>query len=183
MPRGEQKHPCLHCGACCAYFRVSFYWREAERPDTKNPVPKTLTVEEDSLHRCMKGTEKKYRPRCQALKGEIGQAVACEIYSRRPSPCRKFEASFERGIKNERCDEARLAYGLKPLTRGDWPSRQAYNQILKAHSATIQKTAIEGLYRVNFEGTDPLQLHEIKDALAEAPGVKASEPNYLISFD
>ncbi|HOC10952.1 MAG TPA: YkgJ family cysteine cluster protein, partial [Thermomonas sp.] len=21
-------HPCLSCGACCAYFRVSFHWSE-----------------------------------------------------------------------------------------------------------------------------------------------------------
>ncbi|RBD09468.1 YkgJ family cysteine cluster protein, partial [Xanthomonas oryzae pv. oryzae] len=23
-------HPCLTCGACCAYFRVSFHWSEAD---------------------------------------------------------------------------------------------------------------------------------------------------------
>ena len=23
-------NPCLDCGACCASFRVSFYWSEAE---------------------------------------------------------------------------------------------------------------------------------------------------------
>ncbi|OZZ73507.1 zinc/iron-chelating domain-containing protein, partial [Klebsiella pneumoniae] len=22
-------NPCMTCGACCAYFRVSFYWAEA----------------------------------------------------------------------------------------------------------------------------------------------------------
>ena len=25
-------HPCLTCGACCAHFRVSFHWSEAD-PD------------------------------------------------------------------------------------------------------------------------------------------------------
>ena len=23
-------NPCITCGACCAYFRASFYWTEAE---------------------------------------------------------------------------------------------------------------------------------------------------------
>ncbi|MLR39642.1 YkgJ family cysteine cluster protein, partial [Salmonella enterica subsp. enterica] len=23
-------NPCMTCGACCAYFRVSFYWAEGD---------------------------------------------------------------------------------------------------------------------------------------------------------
>ena len=23
-------HPCLRCGACCAWFRVAFHWTEAD---------------------------------------------------------------------------------------------------------------------------------------------------------
>ncbi|HBP8873638.1 TPA: YkgJ family cysteine cluster protein, partial [Escherichia coli] len=23
-------NPCMRCGACCAFFRVSFYWAEAD---------------------------------------------------------------------------------------------------------------------------------------------------------
>ncbi|EEX7666747.1 YkgJ family cysteine cluster protein, partial [Escherichia coli] len=23
-------NPCMTCGACCAFFRVSFYWAEAD---------------------------------------------------------------------------------------------------------------------------------------------------------
>jgi hypothetical protein len=57
------------------------------------------------------------------------------------------------------------------------------NQVLLQYSADIQSTEIEGLYRVEFEGKDPAQLFEIKDALASVSGVRASEPNYLISFD
>lgn len=25
-----ENNPCVSCGACCAYFRVSFYWAESE---------------------------------------------------------------------------------------------------------------------------------------------------------
>ena len=34
-------NPCMTCGACCAYFRVSFYWAEAD--DAGGPVPSALT--------------------------------------------------------------------------------------------------------------------------------------------
>ncbi|MGE4134033.1 MAG: YkgJ family cysteine cluster protein, partial [Bdellovibrionales bacterium] len=75
----------------------------------------------DSRHRCMRGTEKKHRPKCIALVGRIGQNAKCGFYENRPTPCRRFEASYENGVRNPRCDEARLAHGLAPLRRQDWP--------------------------------------------------------------
>ena len=35
-------HPCLTCGACCAFFRVSFHWSEAD-PEMGGVVPIELT--------------------------------------------------------------------------------------------------------------------------------------------
>ena len=35
-------HPCLTCGACCAHFRVSFHWSEAD-PEQGGAVPAALT--------------------------------------------------------------------------------------------------------------------------------------------
>ena len=35
-------NPCMTCGACCAYFRVSFYWAEAD--DAGGLVPSALTA-------------------------------------------------------------------------------------------------------------------------------------------
>jgi uncharacterized protein len=125
-------HPCLKCGACCAYFRVEFYWREAESisdaPEDQERswiVPKDLTEELDDLKRCMKGTNQKHRPVCVALAGRIGVDAHCSIYQQRSSRCRSFRASYapENGVlgsKQERCDEARKAHGLNPLTREDW---------------------------------------------------------------
>jgi Fe-S-cluster containining protein len=118
-------HPCLSCGACCAYFRVAFYWREAE----KNPpagiesvygVPRDLVEELDDFTRCMKGTNIKRGAQCVALSGRIGKKVACTIYEKRPSPCRAFAASYVHGSVNKRCDEARAAHGLPALTPKDW---------------------------------------------------------------
>ncbi|MBX3039746.1 MAG: YkgJ family cysteine cluster protein [Bdellovibrionaceae bacterium] len=110
----------MTCGACCAYFRVAFYWREAELSDSPHPVPKGLFVELDSQKRAMKGTEQKHHQKCCALEGRVGERVNCRIYDNRPTPCRQFEASFESGVHNPRCDEARRAHGLAPLSGKDW---------------------------------------------------------------
>lgn len=116
-------HPCMTCGACCAFFRVEFYWREANREDTANAVPAHLVEDLTPQTRCMKGTSSKHNPKCVALKGRIGESVQCSIYENRSSVCRKFTASYEDGQQNVRCDEARAKHGLRPLRRSDWPSK------------------------------------------------------------
>jgi len=119
MSETRSVHPCTRCGACCAHFRVSFYWREAD-DDTPLGVPVEMTEDASPFRRFMKGTGDRNHRRCIALDGKIGGKVGCSIYTRRPQPCRAFEPSFEDGKRNKRCDEARLAHGLKPLTPEDW---------------------------------------------------------------
>lgn len=114
------EHPCLTCGACCASFRVSFYWREAEPSEHDFAVPELYWEDTTPTYRAMKGTNTKHQPKCVALKGRIGDRVSCSIYSQRPSPCRAFEASYETGVHNEKCDRAREKHGLKPLTKAHW---------------------------------------------------------------
>ncbi len=111
-------NPCVLCGACCAHFRASFYWGEADdvRPDG---VPVALTDDLNPYARVMKGTNQT-EPRCIALEGIIGQKVSCSIYPRRATPCRSFIPSYENGEPNLRCDQARIAHGLPPLTPADW---------------------------------------------------------------
>jgi uncharacterized protein len=110
-------NPCLSCGACCACFRVSFYWGEA---DQDGSVPPELTEDVDSFRRCMKGTNQK-SIWCVALQGEIGKAVSCSIYERRSSTCREFGIHWDRGVIHidpqdiERCTQARAAWGLPPV--------------------------------------------------------------------
>jgi Fe-S-cluster containining protein len=99
---------------------VQFYWREANPGDAATPVPSGLHEDLDAQWRCMRGTNRKHRPICAALSGRIGANAQCSIYSSRPSPCRAFEASYANGKPNPRCDEARRAHGLKPLTQNDW---------------------------------------------------------------
>lgn len=123
--KDEFLHPCQRCGACCAKWRVQFYWREAEPAETSTAVPGELFEELDDFRRAMRGTNVKHRPRCEALAGRVGESVGCRIYAQRPSPCRAFEASFENGRKNPRCDEARATYGLRPLTSADFPQASA----------------------------------------------------------
>lgn len=123
--KGMSVHPCLTCGACCAHFRVEFYWREANAEDTENAVPLEFVEELTPQTRCMKGTNTKHNNKCIALKGKVGESVACGIYANRSSVCRRFEASYETGQRNERCDEARAKHGLPPLRREDWRENDA----------------------------------------------------------
>lgn len=111
-------NPCLRCGACCAYYRASFYWREASDV-TPGGVPIELTQDLTDFRLVMKGTNRK-APRCVALVGTIGQRVYCAIYDRRATPCRAFAPSYSDGQPHERCDRARAAHGLPPLTMQDW---------------------------------------------------------------
>jgi Fe-S-cluster containining protein len=66
----------------------------------------------------MKGTCKP-KPRCESLEGVIGETVGCAIYEQRSSPCREFDASWVYDEHNPRCDTARAAHGLPPLTPDD----------------------------------------------------------------
>lgn len=109
----QQSNPCLNCGACCAYYLISFYWAEADDV-YGGTVPVELTERFQDLRRVMRGTNQK-NPRCQALRGELGKEVCCLIYEKRPSICRKFKISWEDGVVNELCDRARISRGLSPL--------------------------------------------------------------------
>ena len=95
---------CQTCGACCAAFRVSFYWAETDvHPMGK--VPAHLTQAINPHYVCMNGTEKK-PVKCTALKGEVGQQVSCDIYENRSSTCREFSQG------SAECNQARNMHGL-----------------------------------------------------------------------
>ncbi|MFU2316980.1 YkgJ family cysteine cluster protein [Rahnella sp. PCH160] len=108
----EINNPCMTCGACCAYFRVSFYWAESE--EAGGVVAQALTEQVTPFLSCMKGTNSK-TPRCVALEGEVGQSVSCSVYLNRPTPCHEFDQSGLNGVGNPACDRARGHFGLPPL--------------------------------------------------------------------
>ena len=114
----ETINPCLTCGACCAFFRASFYWAETAS-GTPGGVPDHLTEKLNDFRVQMKGMRGE-KPRCIALAGEVGWEVCCSIYEQRASVCRNFPPSLLDGVVNERCDKARLAHGMEPLTLRDW---------------------------------------------------------------
>ncbi len=99
----SEPSPCTACGACCASYRVSFYWAEAEA------LPAALTRPLGRWYACMAGTEQP-QPRCQALQGDIGASVACRVYDQRPAPCRELKPG------DDKCQRARARHGLPPLT-------------------------------------------------------------------
>lgn len=106
-------NPCISCGACCAFYRVSFYWSEVD-PSLGGTVPVSLTNKLNSHFVVMKGTDKP-DPRCICLKGTIGEQVSCDIYPFRSTICREVPYSWQYGIASEKCDKARLAWNLPPL--------------------------------------------------------------------
>ncbi|ELY4777267.1 YkgJ family cysteine cluster protein [Cronobacter turicensis] len=130
-------NPCMTCGACCAYFRVSFYWAEAD--DAGGPVPAALTEPLTPFLRCMSGTNQK-QCRCAALEGKPGEAVRCTVYENRPSPCREFAMSGEGGVVNEACNRARARYGLPPLPDNSLPVAPLYSAAT-APSSRVQLPA------------------------------------------
>ncbi|TFW15443.1 YkgJ family cysteine cluster protein [Duganella callida] len=95
---------CQSCGACCAVFRVSFYWSESTlHPD--GAVPAHLVTAVSPHHVAMNGTLQT-PVRCVALSGEVGRCVSCDIYPARSSTCRSVDAG------DAQCLRARAAAGL-----------------------------------------------------------------------
>jgi len=104
--------PCLACGACCATYRVSFYWTEAD--DAPGGwVPAALTEQLTQHLRCMQGTNQK-SPHCAQLQGGVPGGM-CTIYANRPSPCRELEPFTPSGEVTAQCAKARAHHGLPPL--------------------------------------------------------------------
>ncbi len=132
-------NPCITCGACCAHFRVSFYWAETD-PARGGSVPEEWTEDVTGWIRCMRGTNQPH-PHCAALEGSVGGLVRCRIYANRPSPCREFGIHVRAGkilasqSDLERCNRARAAYHLPPLDRARHdhsPSRKKHPLVLSA---------------------------------------------------
>jgi Fe-S-cluster containining protein len=107
--------PCETCGACCAFFLVSF-------PDFEvnniigGVVPIDMTSLSKNSRRFMKGTNTR-NPRCIALEGNVGFCVKCLIYENRPSICREFNISWKNNIGNFLCDRSREFFGLQSFSK------------------------------------------------------------------
>lgn len=110
----DHSEVCLSCGACCAAFRVSFYWAEAD-DSPGGQVPAALTERLTPHLRCMRGTNCE-TPRCNQLQGEV-PGGRCAIYAQRPSPCRELVPYDAAGEPNRQCQKARAMYGLPLLQR------------------------------------------------------------------
>ncbi len=114
---------CQSCGACCASFRVSFYWTEA-----LNRINDEL-IEAITPHlSCMRGTNSA-SPHCIALTGRVGERVSCSIYPHRSSTCRSVQ------IGDEKCDRARARHGLPPI-------REALESLIVAGASGDQNDGI-----------------------------------------
>jgi Fe-S-cluster containining protein len=99
---------CLSCGACCTFFRVSFYWAEGLN------MPEHYTEPVSAVYSCMSGTNQP-APRCLALQGTVGQQVSCGIYEARSSSCKEVQ------IADAQCNKARAAHKMIPFVPIDAP--------------------------------------------------------------
>ena len=132
------ENPCVQCGACCAFFRVSFYWQEVSTSNHEG-VPLEFTDKVSDFLQCMKGTDQP-QSRCIALQGKIGEKVGCAIYDQRSSTCRDFGLHSENGqltvdgFNLIRCNQARKAWNLPPLTRTDL---RGFSHFLPIRNAAI----------------------------------------------
>src|SRR5690606_8910932 len=95
---------CLSCGACCAYFRVSFYWAEGIH------MPEHYTEPVTAVYSCMAGTNQT-NPRCSALDGPIRQQVSCGMYELRSASCEEVQ------IADDQCNKARVARNMLPFAQ------------------------------------------------------------------
>ena len=114
----SDSNPCLTCGACCAHFRVSFFWGECQ--SAGGVVPDDLVVQVSPHRVAMRGTDEK-PVRCVGLLGDVGCGVRCTVYEHRSSTCREFNAAWSDGQPNAHCDAARAAHGLPPLSPPEQP--------------------------------------------------------------
>lgn len=101
--------PCVECGACCNYFKIKF-----DRPSNPQvPWEKITFYNPSNLSEvALKGAEK-FKGKCSALEGKIGERAICSIYENRPDVCAAFPVWMSNGKQNPRCIKAREFHGLK----------------------------------------------------------------------
>lgn len=90
---------CTSCGACCATYRVCFYWAEADAL----AIPEELVEPAGRLRLAMRRVEEP-SPRCIALEGTVGVRAGCAIYEKRPQICRDVQPGDPSCLRaRERC--------------------------------------------------------------------------------
>ena len=99
----DEASVCTRCGACCASFRVSFYFAEAKAHE----LPDAYIERINERFSCMAGTNAP-SPRCTALTGTVGESVKCAVYGARTSTCRDLQPG------DAQCLKARAKHGLPP---------------------------------------------------------------------
>ena len=92
---------CQSCGACCSYSKE---WPRfsTEAEEVLDRIPPAFVDESQGRMRCD-------GDRCSALRGDVGVATACAIYSVRPEVCRTCLPG------DAECEMARRRHGLPAI--------------------------------------------------------------------
>jgi len=103
-------YDCTRCGACCVsdYDAVDYVHLSEDDLARLSPAERRFFIHTDKTYgsaQCSMKTayDEKDNCRCKALEGVVGESVACSIYEKRPSVCRRFEPG------TDVCDYARQA--------------------------------------------------------------------------
>jgi Fe-S-cluster containining protein len=103
---------CQRCGACCVNLPSNratgvVYWVELATSDRllarADLVRKHVTRDAHGVPHLRMAHD----GRCLALRGPLGEKVACGIYRDRPSPCRRVQPG------DDACLRSRRAHGLE----------------------------------------------------------------------
>lgn len=97
--------PCQECGACCSYFKITFY------KDINKQLPTDMVIKINKNTNAMKGADI-FKGKCCAFNGTIGKNCECTIYNVRPNVCREFPVYLRNGKQNPKCYRAREHFGL-----------------------------------------------------------------------
>lgn len=100
---------CRTCGACCAGTTDATFampiTKDEARQLPRHMVGVDLRIPELPRHRRSLRVARTAN-QCIALRGVVGEACTCTVYSRRPEVCRVFPAG------GEHCHAARAAVGI-----------------------------------------------------------------------
>lgn len=103
---------CQSCGACCCNARANEAVGRVDYVEIDDP--KSALLRRDDLRKRYVAVNDEGVPhlrldpsgRCAALKGRLGERVACQVYTHRPAPCRRVTAG------DRECLRARRERGL-----------------------------------------------------------------------
>jgi len=133
----------------------------------------------------MRGTVGVSERRCAAFQGTVGDWTTCTIHAARPTPCRRFTPSYEDGKRHQRCDLAREAHGLLPLTPEVWEAWRREEAPTPLEAPTrLSRSVIWDLHRTFYRQMGPRAWQEgiVPTDVSTNPRVADAYAHLVVTF-